>query len=117
MHQVSTAKLIEILVVLVIVSGFIFAVTSSREPEQLPYVNVNNFDECVIGGCNSELCGEKALMDQVVSTCEYRAEYACYEYSACERQIDEKCGWTQTPELESCLANPREQDAGLEEVF
>lgn len=63
--------------------------------------------DCVVGGCSAQLCGERAEMEDLVSTCEYRAEYACYNrWSACERQADGKCGWTLTPNLKRCLDNP-----------
>jgi hypothetical protein len=42
----------------------------------------------------------------MVTTCEFRPEYACYRDATCERQADGTCGWTETPELTACLANP-----------
>lgn len=60
--------------------------------------------ECVKGGCSGTVCTEPD--NQVMTTCEYRAEYACYENATCERQPDGKCGWTQTSELTACLASP-----------
>lgn len=60
---------------------------------------------CQVGGCSQQLCGE--VGDELVSTCEYRAEYACYQnHSSCERQPDGKCGWTPNEALTQCLANP-----------
>jgi len=68
--------------------------------------------DCVIGGCSSQLCGERGDMDQLVSSCEYRAEYGCYKkFSACERQANGKCGWTPTPQLAQCLKNPPQGDS------
>ncbi len=73
--------------------------------------------DCVIGGCSAQLCGERKDMEGLVSTCEYRAEYACYNrHSACERQSDGQCGWTQTSELKQCLANPPAMDEGMPQV-
>ena len=60
-------------------------------------------DACFIGGCSSQLCSDR---DDLISTCEWRDEYACYKTATCERQADGACGWTQTPELAACLANP-----------
>lgn len=60
---------------------------------------------CIISGCSSQICGEEEMM----STCEYRAEYACYQNAACERQADGACGWTQTETLRACL-----QTSGLD---
>jgi len=47
----------------------------------------------------------------MVTTCEMKPEYACYQNATCERQGDGKCGWTQTPDLTKCLANPPPLDA------
>ncbi len=63
-------------------------------------------DACMVGGCSGQLCGEISEMEGLVSTCEFRAEYACYKQSRCERQTTGKCGWSQTKELMACLANP-----------
>ncbi len=60
-------------------------------------------DACVIGGCSGQVCGEAAAEDGMVTTCEYRAEYACYKEAVCERQATGVCGWTETPTLRACL--------------
>lgn len=59
--------------------------------------------QCYVGGCSAQLCTDSP---NAISTCEYRAEYACYRTAKCERQASGQCGWTQTAELSSCLANP-----------
>lgn len=56
---------------------------------------------CYVGGCSGQICSDR---DDVVSTCEWREEYACYQRARCERQADGQCGWTQTDELRQCLA-------------
>ncbi|MEK7574909.1 MAG: hypothetical protein AAB511_01640 [Patescibacteria group bacterium] len=58
---------------------------------------------CYRGGCSSQVCSDDP---GVISTCEYRAEYACYKTAKCERQITGKCGWTDTKDLQMCLKNP-----------
>lgn len=58
---------------------------------------------CMIGGCSAQLCGEASDEGGLVSDCVYRPQYACYRGARCERQIDGKCGWTDTPALRSCL--------------
>lgn len=57
---------------------------------------------CYVGGCSAQLCTDKPDM---VSTCEYSEKFVCYKTATCERQQNGECGWTQTPELASCLAN------------
>ena len=57
---------------------------------------------CVVSGCSRQVCAEQ----EVMTTCEWRDEYACYRTARCERQADGKCGWTPTGELKRCLASP-----------
>jgi hypothetical protein len=64
--------------------------------------------QCVVGGCSRELCGDVAQ----VSTCLYRASYACYALARCERQSTGACGWTPTPTLQSCIAAANAQPQG-----
>ena len=59
---------------------------------------------CVKGGCSGTMCAEPGK--DMISTCEYKAEYGCYSAATCERQGDGSCGWTQSAELTACLANP-----------
>jgi hypothetical protein len=55
---------------------------------------------CIRTGCSSQVCSDHA----VVTTCEFRPEYACYQKATCERQADGNCGFTKTAELAECLA-------------
>jgi len=57
---------------------------------------------CRKTGCSSHLCSDQDL----ISTCEFRPEYACYQQATCERQADGNCGFTPSAALTSCLANP-----------
>lgn len=62
---------------------------------------------CVRGGCSGQLCAEEPVDGNgPITTCEYRAEYACYQGATCERQLNGSCGWTKTTELSACLSNP-----------
>lgn len=58
--------------------------------------------QCRATGCSGQICAEEDRF----STCEFRPEYACYQAATCEVQADGECGWTQTTELQACLANP-----------
>ncbi len=58
---------------------------------------------CYVGGCSGQVCSDQ---QDVITTCQWRAEYACYETASCARQVDGTCGWTQTDELQACIANP-----------
>lgn len=60
---------------------------------------------CQIGGCSGQLCVPEG--EDVMSTCEYREEYQCYQTATCEKQDNGQCGWTQTAELNSCIQEAR----------
>lgn len=59
---------------------------------------------CYIGGCSGEVCSDTP---GIVSTCIYRSQYACYKKAVCTRQVNGRCGWTQTNTLQACLSNNR----------
>jgi hypothetical protein len=60
---------------------------------------------CSVGGCSGQICADAATAGDMATTCEYRAEYACYKEAMCERQATGKCGWTDTSELRACIQN------------
>ncbi len=72
----------------------------------------NTGKECRPTGCSGQICADK----EIVSTCEWRAEYACYRDAVCERQPDGQCGWTQTAGLKACISSAREK-RGTEAVI
>ncbi|MDP2704868.1 MAG: Gmad2 immunoglobulin-like domain-containing protein [Patescibacteria group bacterium] len=57
--------------------------------------------ECLPTGCSGQICAD----EDVVTTCEWTEQYACYQDAQCGRQTNGKCGWTQTSQLTSCLDN------------
>lgn len=59
--------------------------------------------ECRPTGCSGQICSD----EDVVTTCEWTQAYACYQNATCERQINGKCGWTQTADLALCLDNAK----------
>jgi hypothetical protein len=59
---------------------------------------------CIKTGCSGTVCAEPG--NDVVTTCEMKPEYACYQKATCEKQPSGSCGWTETPELAACLASP-----------
>lgn len=62
--------------------------------------------DCQVAGCSGQAC---ANTPNVVTTCDFRPEYACYRQATCESQATGHCGWTQTPALLQCLANASSQ--------
>lgn len=87
-------------------------------PEVVPPGSGMQANGCAVAGCSAQLCVSADEASTIVTTCEYRAEYACYAEASCEPQADGKCGWTQTTELQQCLAKPPalndEAQTGLE---
>lgn len=61
---------------------------------------------CYVGGCASQVCSDR---EGVITTCEYRPEYQCYESAECKLQPSGECGWTQTQALTACLSSPPAQ--------
>ncbi len=55
---------------------------------------------CFKTGCSSQVCADHNVM----TTCEFRPEYECYQKAECKRQSDGNCGFTKTRELTECLA-------------
>lgn len=56
--------------------------------------------DCVVTGCSGQVCAA----EPVITTCEWQPQYECYRSATCERQPGGECGWTETPELDACLA-------------
>lgn len=54
---------------------------------------------CIVTGCSNQVCAA----EPVITTCEWKEEYACYWTARCEIQSDGQCGWTETPGLKACL--------------
>ncbi|HEY4488332.1 MAG TPA: hypothetical protein VJB97_02355, partial [Candidatus Paceibacterota bacterium] len=65
-----------------------------------------SFNGCAVAGCSGQLCVSVDEANDTETTCEYRAEYACYREALCEPQVGGLCGWTETEELQQCLADP-----------
>lgn len=64
---------------------------------------------CKVTGCSSQICSDT----DVVTDCAYEEKYICFQKALCARQIDGKCGWTQTKELQACLAQFDEEQPVL----
>jgi hypothetical protein len=62
---------------------------------------VDETPPCYVGGCSNEVCSDQ---EGVITTCQWEPQYACYANATCERRADGTCGWTETPELQACLA-------------
>ncbi|MBI2064781.1 MAG: hypothetical protein HYT62_01865 [Candidatus Yanofskybacteria bacterium] len=63
---------------------------------------------CKITGCSGQVCAE----EDVITSCEFKSEYACYKNAKCGRQEDGKCGWVPTEELVTCLGAAFQAESG-----
>jgi hypothetical protein len=79
--------------------------TPAPSPAPAPKPAPRTADKCHVGGCSGQICSDQ---EGEISTCIYRAEYACYKKATCERQATGECGWTETPELSACLDKSRD---------
>ncbi|MFC1687831.1 eight-cysteine-cluster domain-containing protein [Patescibacteria group bacterium] len=61
-----------------------------------------NDDDCIAWGCSGHLCGALSEVTNLVTTCEYRAEYACTQFSQCGCFAG-TCMWDQTTEYTECV--------------
>lgn len=60
-------------------------------------------NSCVRSGCSGQLCTDETHGLELATTCEWKAEYACYNLGMCERQANGACGWTETDAMLACL--------------
>lgn len=60
-------------------------------------------DDCITGGCSGTICQSKSE-EPMMSTCEYKPEYACYKQINCGC-IGGKCKWDETEEFKECVGN------------
>lgn len=70
------------------------------------YTRARDLKPCYVGGCGGQTCSDQPGL---VSTCQWRPEYACYQTAVCEEQVEGECGWTETEALAACLADPTQQ--------
>jgi hypothetical protein len=79
------------------------AACGGKEPApQPPPGQPGGAQTCIKTGCSGTVCAS----EEMVSTCEYKPEYACYKTATCEWQANGGCGWRENAELTACLANP-----------
>lgn len=59
---------------------------------------------CITTGCSGTICTEPGY--DMMTNCQMKPEYACYQGAQCGVQANGKCGWTMDERLERCLASP-----------
>jgi eight-cysteine-cluster-containing protein len=63
-----------------------------------------NDDDCIIAGCNNELCLPKSIVNYTVSICLWKGEYKCLEFESCKCD-DNICRWDRGDEYRECIRN------------
>jgi len=86
------------------VMGFLFSIEFQPSVRPESPISPTPKPSCKRSGCGFQLC-ISATEEPVVSTCEWKAEYACYREATCELQPDGGCGFTNTEALTTCLDN------------
>ena len=78
----------------------IFIVSCSHQLET-PQECISDSD-CSKAGCSSQLCVPKEKSSDIITTCEFKEEYSCYQTGNC-KCINSKCNWDQ--ETLNCVSN------------
>ena len=63
---------------------------------------VDNSVNCVPAGCSKQLCINEKNAEGLITTCEYKEEYKCLEFSNCGFYNGE-CEWDETAKYLECL--------------
>ncbi len=58
--------------------------------------------DCAVAGCSGQLCAPKEEASDIITTCEYKDEYACLKMTNCGC-VNNKCAWAQTQGYSECL--------------
>ncbi|MCK5025843.1 MAG: eight-cysteine-cluster domain-containing protein [Nanoarchaeota archaeon] len=67
--------------------------------------------DCVTGGCSGTICQHKDS-EPVMTTCEFKPEYACYKQIEC-KCVSNGCVWDKTAEFEMCVQDLRQKTGGI----
>ncbi len=60
---------------------------------------------CEVGGCSGTICGEPGS-NKLISTCDFKPEYACYKQAVCGRERLEgrdRCVWKFNDAFNTCI--------------
>jgi len=68
----------------------------------LTYSECVKDSDCAKAGCSGQLCVKASEAKTIVTTCEWKDEYACYQSGKCGC-VEGKCDWNE--EVNTCLKN------------
>ena len=95
---------------------FLISDKKSTADHKENFVETEVGKSCVRAGCSGELCVEATAANDLMTTCEFKPEYACYQEATCTFLEDGSCGFLQTPQLLECLENAS-QEVFSEELY
>lgn len=79
----------------------------NNSPQQ-PNAGCASDSGCAVGGCSGQVCTTSARAQNLITTCEYRAEYDCYKLTSCGC-VEGKCSWKENSEFRNCFDNAKSQ--------
>lgn len=80
--------------------GYVETYNGSGTCKRCSKDNGGEVTSCIVTGCSGQICAE----EPVATTCEYKAEYACYTSANCGAfGPGGACAWEQTEELATCI--------------
>jgi len=62
--------------------------------------------DCLAGGCSNHLCLPRDKAKTIITTCEWKEEYACYAQDSCVCR-DNTCQWTGSEQFIECIKELR----------
>ncbi len=84
-------------------SGSACCTSTASEPPRVAGASPAATGGCRATGCSGQVCADADVM----TTCEWKPEYACYREAVCARGADGACGWVQDAALRACLERAR----------
>lgn len=63
--------------------------------------------DCSRAGCSGQLCVQAGKAANIITTCEYKAEYDCLRLTSCGC-IEGRCAWSATGEYEACIEKTKQ---------
>ncbi len=89
-------------------------ICSASKCLDLPQPECLKDSDCEVGGCSGTICEKKG--ERTITTCEYRAEYACYKLTECGCDKG-KCSWLEKQEFVRCLNEKSKENKDNEAVW
>ncbi|MBI4149522.1 eight-cysteine-cluster domain-containing protein [Candidatus Woesearchaeota archaeon] len=74
------------------------------KPAQTTNIECASDADCLTGGCSGQICGAKERVKGLITTCEWREEYACLRLTSCSC-INNTCQWEENNNYGDCISN------------